>query len=235
MYSTVEQRKSLSRWRKRLPLPLVAPWRDRRLTRMKNRMGKKPIDLRRVTLATHLILVGYGHWLPNDLRGSGSSEIRKDELKELGDIHPGRRADQPTRDELRQFHRDAEPLLDHPVIWVDETIRFAIAQAFERVIREHGYTCWACAILRDHAHLVLRTHKHLSDEMWRHFAMEAAESLRAIATVPMNHRIWSARPYKVLLVTRHEVRVRIPYVDGNPKKHGLPPQHWDFVSICPWL
>lgn len=31
----------------------------------------------RYIIAHHLILHGYGHWLPNDPRGSGSREIRQ--------------------------------------------------------------------------------------------------------------------------------------------------------------
>jgi REP element-mobilizing transposase RayT len=198
-------------------------------------MSKPPINLRRFTQAAHLIFVGYGHWLPNDLRGSGSSEIRKDELKQLGDIHFGRRIDQPSRDELRDFHQDAEPLLQHPVIWFDESMRQLIADVFAKVIRERGYTCWAFAVLRDHAHVLLRTHRDHSDEMLRRFAKESSRALRTANESFKDHPIWSARPYKVLIFSRSEVPPRVGYVNGNPKKHGLPPQTWEFVQRCPWV
>ena len=61
--------------------------------------------IRPVTIAVHLIFSGYGTWLPNDPRGSGSDEVRKLELDDLGPIHFGRKAEQPSRDELRAFHR----------------------------------------------------------------------------------------------------------------------------------
>jgi hypothetical protein len=187
-----------------------------------------------VTLAVHLIWTGYGHWLPNDPRGSNSTDIRKKELEELGEIHHGRKRIQPPRQELREFYQEADPLLEHPVLWYDEAMRNLIGEAFDRVIRQRGYTCWSCAILRDHAHLLIRTHKDLADEMWDHFARESANSLRAIATVPESHPIWSARPYKVLLFSRPEVLTRVPYIEGNPRKHGLPDQRWGFVTKCPW-
>ena len=38
----------------------------------------------RIIIAHHLVLMGYGHWLPNEIRGSGSGEIRKELLRELG-------------------------------------------------------------------------------------------------------------------------------------------------------
>jgi hypothetical protein len=43
----------------------------------------------RIIIAHHLVMTLYGHWLSNDPRGSGSQEIRKDELKDLGQLLPG--------------------------------------------------------------------------------------------------------------------------------------------------
>src|SRR5207247_2100386 len=98
-----------------------------------------PRPARRVILAAHLILTGYGHWLSNDPRGSGSTETRKDWLKELGEIHHGRKLVQPSRKGLSEFYQEAEPRLDHPVIWFSERVRRVIAEAVGRVAREHGY------------------------------------------------------------------------------------------------
>ena len=72
--------------------------------------GKPP---RRAILASHLVFTGYAHWLPNDLRGSGSDDIRKDELKSLGEVLPGRQYPQPQREEVKQFFRSAEDQLEH--------------------------------------------------------------------------------------------------------------------------
>ena len=79
-------------------------------------VSKPPIYINDVVLASHLVWMGYGHWFPNDVRGSGSSEIRKPDLRDLGPIHFGRKEDQPTRDDLREFFREGEPLLNHEVI-----------------------------------------------------------------------------------------------------------------------
>ena len=48
--------------------------------------GKK-----RTTIAHHLLLHSYGHWLPNDPRGSGSDELRQEKFDHLGTIHKGRK------------------------------------------------------------------------------------------------------------------------------------------------
>ncbi|HEX9660013.1 MAG TPA: hypothetical protein VGA18_06905, partial [Rhodothermales bacterium] len=42
-------------------------------------------------IAHHLIWTLYGHWLPNDLRGSGSDVVRDPKLQPLGDVHQGRK------------------------------------------------------------------------------------------------------------------------------------------------
>src|SRR4051812_47628804 len=73
----------------------------------------------KIIIGHHLILMGYGHWLPNDPRGSGSEEIRQEKLDDLGSIHHGRKKPQPSRDELKAFYKEAEPLLEFPRLWYD--------------------------------------------------------------------------------------------------------------------
>jgi REP element-mobilizing transposase RayT len=188
---------------------------------------------RRVILASHLVQHGYGHWLSNDPRGSGSESIRKDELKQLGEIHPGRKPVQPPRKELRAFYRKAEPLLDHDPIWFDDAMREVIGDAVARVARQHGYTVWAWAACANHAHGVARTHRDRSEVIWQRLADASRDALRAAGLVPPNHPVWSHRPYKVFLYTDPDVLGRIEYVEQNPEKEGLPRQHWEFVKPHP--
>jgi hypothetical protein len=110
-------------------------------------------------IANHLVISGYGHWIPNDPRGSGSTELREEKFEELGPIHFGRKTEQPPTEEIREFYREVEQRLEHETLWFDEGARIAIASAFARVLKERGYTCWACAVLQDHAHLLLRIHR----------------------------------------------------------------------------
>jgi REP element-mobilizing transposase RayT len=188
---------------------------------------------RQVILASHLIFTGYAHWLPNDPRGSGSQEVRKDNLKPLGDIQPGRQYPQPPRDEVKQFYREAKPRIQHERIWFKEAHRQVIAQAFGEVTAERGYTVWACAILSNHAHMVVRTHRDRAEMIWSKFAERAVEALHRQNLVPHDHPIWSHRPYKVFLRSNNDVIGRINYVDENPIKEGLPPQAWPFVRAFP--
>jgi REP element-mobilizing transposase RayT len=178
-------------------------------------------------------LHGYGHWLSNDPRGSGSETIRKDELKALGDIHPGRKRVQPPRTDLKDFYKEAEPLLDHPTIWFDEPMRRVIADAIAKVARERGYTIWALSVCSNHAHGVVRTHRDRSEVIWQHLADASRDALRKAGLVPLKHPVWSHRPYKVFLYTDDDVIGRIEYVEDNPEKEGLARQHWECVQPYP--
>ena len=58
----------------------------------------------------HLIWTLYGHWLANDLRGSGSEDVRDPKFAPLGTVHRGRKPEhlQPSRAELKEFFRKAQ-------------------------------------------------------------------------------------------------------------------------------
>jgi REP element-mobilizing transposase RayT len=180
-------------------------------------------------VAHHLVLCGYGHWLPNDLRGSGSTEVRMPELAALAPIHKGRKARQPTRGELRVFHREVEQRLRHPVLWYEQSDRETIGAAVGSIVLSKGYTVWACAVLRDHVHLCVRVHRDNYRKMWEVLTEVTREALRRVRPELAVHPIWSERPYSVYLYTPDDIRRTIDYVNGNPRKHGLPKQTWDFV------
>jgi REP element-mobilizing transposase RayT len=194
-----------------------------------------PCTQRRSVIAHHLILTGYGHWLPNDLRGSGSHVFYDPKLAPLGPIHRGRRPpeEQPSRAELRDFYKRAAPLLNFETMWFDDAKRQVVAEAFREVVRRERYTVYACAILSNHAHLVIRRHRDDALTMLTKLADASRLRLRSPRKTTMNpdHPIWSQRPYKVFLYAPEDVRGRIDYVNQNPLKEGLPPQEWDFVAV----
>lgn len=185
--------------------------------------------MRSMLIAHHLVLTGYGHWLPNDPRGSGSLDFAQDTFAELGPIHHGRKRVQPPRAELRAFYREAVPKLTHDPIWFDMPVRETIGLAFSNVARTRKYTVWACAVLRNHAHLVVRRHRDSYETIWWAFADASRELAVCAQGVARDHPFWSSRPYGVFLNTPIEVRDRIAYVEGNPQKERLPPQQWPFV------
>ena len=192
--------------------------------------GESPRTHSRIVIGHHLVLHGYGQWLPNDPRGSGSAELRQDKFSDLGPIHFGRKRVQPPRETLQGFYRNANPRLDFQPIWFNSAKRQVIGEAFSRVVRGNRYTVWACAVLSNHAHLCIRRHRDDAGTMWRVLAEASAQALGAFSDVPKGHPIWSSRPYKVFLYTPEDVRRVIAYIEHNSPREGLAPQRWGFVT-----
>lgn len=180
-----------------------------------------------IVIAYHLIWTAYGWWLPNDPRGSGSKSIDADILTQLGELHYGRKRIQPPGDEIRDFYTRAKPLLKHPTLTFDVQQINLIAASFAGVIAERTYTCYACAVLPDHAHLCLRKHRDQSEEMITHLKHASRSRLSALNHVPQDHPIWSGGAgWKVFLDHPDEVRRTINYINRNPRT----PQRWGFVK-----
>lgn len=181
-------------------------------------------------LAHHLIWTGYGHWLPNDPRGSGSTSLFKDELRQLGAIHFGRKTFQPRRSDVHEFYDKVDELLEHPrLLFTDEMIRM-IGEAFGKTVQARHYTCYACAVLPDHCHLVIRAHREDAETMIAELQKGSRLTLFEHDFLPMNHPVWIDGGWKVFLGTPEEIRGRIRYVENNPIKEGLPAQRWPFVT-----
>jgi REP element-mobilizing transposase RayT len=201
---------------------------------MKATTSLAPSPRSRRVIAVHLVMSLYGHWAVNDPRGSGSNEFYDLKFEPLGPIHLGRKPEeqQPTRQELKAFHRAHEKLLNFPVFWIDEFKRRAIAEAIADVIQGQGYTCYACAICGNHDHLLIRTHKHDALTIWNHFAevIRNRVRLRFAEEISPNHPVISARPYKVFLYEPKQVWDRIGYIEGNPIKERLRLQRWEFIT-----
>ncbi len=144
--------------------------------------------MRRV-LAHHLIWTGYGHWLPNDPRGSGSREIVKDELRNLGPVHSGRKQKQPSHMNVQAFYVLAEERLAHPRLEFTNSMIAMIGQAFAETIRNRNYTCYACAVLPDHAHLVIRAHRDHAEIMIAELQRCSRLKLYKQDAIPCDHPV----------------------------------------------
>jgi len=151
----------------------------------------------------------------------------------LGPVHHGRKPEhlQPSREELREFYKEANPLLDFPKFGLDDAKWQAIGEAFAEVVAKERYTVWAFAILSNHAHMVIRRHRDDALAMWHKFAEASRLRLREEASLAPEHPVWASRPCKVFLRTPHEVRTRVRYVEANPEKEGLPRQCFDFLQV----
>jgi len=195
-----------------------------------SRTFEEELVMRGRVLAHHLIWTGYGHWLPNDPRGSGSTAIFKDELKQLGAVYFGRKSVQPSRQAVKEFQERAEELLEHQRIrFTGEMITF-VASGFSSTIQQRHYTCYACSIMPDHCHLVIRAHRDNAETMIAELQKASRLRLFEQNLLPMDHPVWIDGGWKVFLGTPDQIRGRIRYVENNPVKEGLPAQRWDFVT-----
>src|SRR5688572_16770129 len=107
-----------------------------------------------IVIAHHLMWTLYGWWLPNDPRGSTSRVIRQDILADLGELHSGRKQVQPAGREIREFYEQASDVLQHPLMKLDPDEFSIVADSIGAAIEECNYTCYACAIMPDHVHLL---------------------------------------------------------------------------------
>ncbi len=181
-------------------------------------------------IAYHLIWTVYGTWLPNDPRGSGSHNVVSPWLAELGETHLGRKRVQPASKTIRTFYERAEPRLVHPVIRFNEPQFPLVADALGDAIREYAYSCYACAIMPDHVHLVIRKHRDLAETMIDHLQAATRLRLSTATFIPPDHPVWTLKGWHAFLSSPKRVREVIQYVADNPTKIALPRQHWAYIT-----
>jgi REP element-mobilizing transposase RayT len=155
-----------------------------------------------MVLAYHLIWVAYGWWLPNDPRGSMSHHVASDVIGDLGVLHHGRKRIQPASRDIRAFYERAGEVLKFPLLTFAPRELSAIARAFEEVVCAERYTCYACAILPDHVHMVIRKHRHLAEQMIANFQRASREAVLQVDLRFSNHPVWADPDGKYSSTTR---------------------------------
>ncbi len=190
-------------------------------------MSQQPL-----VIAYHLIWTAYGWWLPNDPRGSGSKTVNSETIAALGELHYGRKRIQPAGRAVRAFYDRAAPVLRFPLLALDERARAVVAEAFADAIESQRYTCYACAIMPDHVHILIRKHKHQAEEMIDTFRTVSRDQLALAQCRTTDHPTWTeGTGWHVFLDHPDEVRRTIRYIEQNPVKIGLPIQYWPFVKV----
>jgi REP element-mobilizing transposase RayT len=186
---------------------------------------------RPIVIAYHLIWTAYGTWLPNDPRGSGSRTVASNVIAQLGELHFGRKTIQPAGWEVRDFYRNARRLLVHPLLTFDHSARNEIATAFGEVVESKRYSCYACAIMPDHVHIVIRKHKHCAEQMIAALQESSRLRLCKLGHRAANHPVWvGGNGWKIFLDHPQEVRRTILYIEKNPLPLALPIQRWPFIK-----
>ena len=192
-----------------------------------------------MVIAYNIIITAYGFWLPNDPRGSWSDFVGAWELLKYGPatkVATHRSLARVPHD--REMRLDANRALKYPAVRFDGAQIQSIARGFARAVTESGYVLHACAVMPDHAHLVLARHERTAEKVTAHLKSFATRQLRADRIHPFERfarpdgsvtEAWAESLWKVFLFAPDEVRRAIRYVENNPVREGLPAQEWEFV------
>lgn len=178
----------------------------------------------------HLVWTAYGWWLPNDPRGSMSHGIASDVIAELGALHYGRKKMQPAGWVIRAFYERAAPVLKHDLLAFSQLDITRIAESFAATIRRNRYTCYACAILPDHVHLLIRKHRDPAPEMIAKLQADSRTWLLHTPDRDPAHPVWGGPGWVVFLDHPNDFRRTVGYIERNPPKARLSPQRWPFTT-----
>ncbi len=181
-------------------------------------------------IAHHLIWTGYGWWLPNDPRGSTSRTVNSDIIAELGELHYGRKEIQPASTEIREFYRQAGTVLAHPLLELAPVQTAAVGEIFREVIVRNKYTCYACAIMPDHVHILIRKHRQKAEEIIAELQEASMNHLAEQGLCPSGHPVWTKGGWKGFLDHPDGIKRTITYINANRRKQNLPSQSWAFVT-----
>jgi hypothetical protein len=105
-----------------------------------------------------------------------------------------------------------------------------VAAAIGDAVGELGLTCYACSVMPDHVHLVVRKHRVLAEEMVEGIQTLSRKRLVEVGLREIAHPVWTRGGWKVFLDHPDEVWRSVGYVERNPLVAGLPGQSWEFVT-----
>jgi REP element-mobilizing transposase RayT len=190
-------------------------------------------------IAYHVVMSTHGFWLPNDPRGSGSSEVRYKPLRRFGPAtlvnHTHSVAHVPHDRDRRLAAKEAMKF--PPVVFTGHQA-LAVGIGFGNQVKKSGYRIHACSILPCHTHMVISRHRYEIEQVGRLLRQAATTQLlvkklhpfaaerRENGTLPS---VWGQDFWKVFLYTPEDVYRAIRYVEENPVKEGKKRQHWPFV------
>lgn len=120
---------------------------------------------------------------------------------DLGNPHYGRKRLQPASRDIRAFYEDARFRLKFPLLELSSDDATQVAEAFAAVIARERYTCYACAIMPDHIHLLIRKHEHSVELMIAHFQDARCLRLRTSGSRSNDHPVWGGPDGKFSWIT----------------------------------
>ena len=196
-----------------------------------------------MVLGYHLIISAYGFWLPNDPRGSWSWVVRNPNLREFGaatKVETHRSVARRPHD--RALRMAAKKALSRPPVRFNGVQARAVGAGFAHYVHQSGVTVWACAVMPDHAHLVVARHRYDIEVVATLFKGEATKRLTAGGVHPFQGQVgekgrvppcFGRKWWVVYQDSVEDLKRSIKYVEDNPVEIGLPRQKWSFVVPYP--
>jgi REP element-mobilizing transposase RayT len=129
--------------------------------------------------------------------------------------------------------------LKFPPVWLSGIQARAVGRGFAQACQEADYRIYACVIMPDHVHIVLRcpSHRtlgvtigHFKAQAIRHLNEEGISPCPAARSDQDQASVWGEGKWCGYL-NRFELPRAIAYVQANPVNAGLPPQTWNFVNV----
>jgi REP element-mobilizing transposase RayT len=192
-----------------------------------------------MVIAYHVIFGAYGFWLPNDPRGSWSTEVWAHHLQPFGGATKvDTRQSLAGREHDRSLRLEAKQHLQYPAVQFTSLQTRVIGDAFGQAVIDLALDVYACSIMPDHVHLVTGRYRNDVEYVAGFLKRAATRGLNDKQVHPLQGcrqasgrtpSPWVVGGWFVYLNTPSEVRGRIRYVEENPAKAGLAPQRWEFV------
>jgi REP element-mobilizing transposase RayT len=187
----------------------------------------------------HIILGAYGFWLPNDPRGSWSSEVWAENIRAFGTATKvtTRRSVAAREHDVGQRFAAKDQLLYPPVRFSGIQAR-AVVRGFAAIAAKLEIIVHACAIQPEHVHLVIARHNRDAEDLagflkragTRQLTVEGLNPMQPFARLGRQMPSpWAQHGWVVFLDTPERMRQAIRYVEDNPLKAGLRRQKWGFV------
>lgn len=184
----------------------------------------------------HLAWTCYGHWFPNDPRGSWSDEVWKPALLELRRLDDERKVTRPRPvqpGEMRRFLNAARTRLKWDVVWLNDSEIKTASEAFAEVVEAVRLEMYACAIMPNHVHVVVGRHAESYERMVSRLKARSSQRVREARGIATANRrtdrvpIWTEGYWVRYIDNAEQMERVIDYVNRNPGPDR--PQRWSFV------
>jgi len=193
--------------------------------------------------AYHVILGAYGFWLPNDPRGSWSTYVGSRKLYHFGPAtKTSTRRSVAAHAHNTQLRTAAKTVLLRPPVSFTGLQARSIAYGFGEFIEKNELPCFACAIMPDHAHLILGRHAYSVEQMVNLLKGAATNRMLRDGLHPFADQrdnrgklphCWAQSAWYVYLDTDEDIFRAIKYTNENPIRDGHKPQTWKFIHPFP--